>query len=107
MTWTGGSAGLDYADLLPGLAQYLSNHPELTLKSLLENPPRRVGSLDVGYGGLAVLCKMVFEGAGLPGLRAVLSAGTDPSTIVSTAAQELSVSPTELDSIWRKEGGVR
>ncbi|MHC4147078.1 MAG: hypothetical protein ACYSUD_20190 [Planctomycetota bacterium] len=83
MTWTAGSAGLEYVDLLPGLAQYLSNHPELTLESLLENPPRRVGSLDVCCGGLAVLCKMVFDRAGLPGLRALLSTGRDLSTIAS------------------------
>lgn len=107
MTWTGGSAGLDYADLLPGLAQYLSDHPELTLQSLLENPPPRVGSLDVGYDGLAVLCKLLFDRAGLPGLRALLSAGREPSTIVRTAAQALGVSPAELDSMWRKETGIR
>jgi hypothetical protein len=103
MTWTGGSAGLDYRELLPGLAKYLSDHPELTLQSLLENPPPRVGSLDVGYDGLAVLCKMVFDHAGLPGLRALLSAGKDPVTIVNTAARTLAVSPEDLNTIWRKE----
>ena len=106
MTWTGGSAGLDYAELLPGLAMYLSDHPELTLQSLLENPPPRVGSVDVGYDGLSVLCKMVFDRAGLPGLRALLSAGRDPSTVVGAAAQALGVSPTELDSLWRRQSGV-
>ncbi len=106
MTWTGGSAGLDYADLLPGLAQYLSAHPQLTLEGLLEDPPARAGTLDVGYGGLAVLCKLVFSRSGLHGLRALLSAGNDPSTIVSTAAQAVRVSPAELDSLWRKECGV-
>jgi hypothetical protein len=107
MTWTGGSVGLEYVDLLPGLAKYLSNHPELTLEGLLKNPPPRVGSLDVGNGGIAVLCKMVFGRAGLAGLRALLSAGSDPRTVVSTAAQALGVSPAELDSMWRKETGVR
>jgi hypothetical protein len=65
-----------------------------------------VGSLDVGYDGLAVLCKMVFDRGGLPGLRALLSAGKDPSTIVSTAAKTLDVSPKKLNSKWRKECGV-
>ena len=106
MTWTGGSAGLEYAELLPGLARYLSDHADLTLQSLLENPPPRVGSLDVGYGGLAVLCKLVFDRKGLPGLRALLSAGRDPSTIVTTAAQTLSVSTAELNSLWRRQSGV-
>lgn len=106
MTWTGGSAGLDYAELLPGLAEYLSDHPTLSLQNVLENPPPRRGNLDVGYSGLAVLCKMVFDRAGLPGLRVLLSAGRDPSTIVSTAAQALGVSAAELNSMWRKESGV-
>ncbi|MGH7724968.1 MAG: hypothetical protein ACREOU_06020 [Candidatus Eiseniibacteriota bacterium] len=107
MTWTGGSAGLDYAELLPALAQYLSDHPELSLQGVLENPPLRRGGLDVGYSGLAVLCNMVFDGAGLPGLRALLSAGQDPATIVSSAANQLRLSPAELESRWRKECGVR
>ncbi len=106
MTWTGGSAGLDYAELLPGLARYLSDHPELTLQSLLENPPPRVGTLDVGYDGLAVLCKMLFDRSGRSGLRALLSAGSDPSTIVTTAARTLGISPAELDSLWRRQSGV-
>jgi len=106
MTWTGGSAGLDYAELLPGLARYLSDHPELTLQTLLENPPPRVGTLDVGYDGLAVLCKLVFDRSGLSGLRALLSAGRDPSAIVTTAAQTLGIPPAELDSLWRRQSGV-
>jgi len=107
MTWTGGSAGLEYVDLLPGLAKYLSNHPELTLEGLLENPPPRVGSLDVGYDGLAALCKMVFGHTGLAGLRALLSAGSDPSRVVSVAAKTLGVSSAELNTMLRKECGVR
>ena len=106
MTWTGGSAGLDYPELLPGLARYLSDHPALTLQNLLENPPPRVGPLDVGYDGLAVLCKMLFDRSGLSGLRVLLSAGSDPTTIVTTAAQTLGIRPAELDSLWRRQSGV-
>jgi hypothetical protein len=107
MTWTGGSAGLDYAALLPGLARYLADHPDLTLLSLLEDPPPRVGTLDVGYGGLAMLCKLLFDRRGLPGLRALMSAGRDPGTIVSTAAGALGITPAELDSLWRRQSGAR
>jgi hypothetical protein len=106
MTWTGGSAGLDYPALLPGLARYLFDHPELTLQGLLENPPPRVGTLDVGYVGLAVLCKLVFGKRGLSGLRALLSAGRDPSAVVTTVAQTLGIPPAELDSLWRRQSGV-
>jgi hypothetical protein len=107
MTWTGGSAGHDYAELLPGLARYLTDHPELTLQGLLEDPPPRSGSLDVGYDGLAVLCKMVFDRGGLPGLRALLSSGSDPATIVATAAHALGIPNEEVDSLWRRECGAR
>src|SRR5439155_3990697 len=72
MTWTGGSAGLDYPHLLPGLARYLAAHPGLSLEAVMEDPPPRTGTLDVGYGGLAVLCDLVHRGRGLAGLRAVL-----------------------------------
>src|SRR6266581_1070622 len=52
MTWTGGSAGLDFNALLPGLKQYLDAHPGLTLESILTDPPPRSGTVDVGYDGL-------------------------------------------------------
>src|SRR5713226_4837939 len=35
MTWTGGSAGLTFKQLMPGLKQYLDAHPEITLESIL------------------------------------------------------------------------
>ena len=59
MTWTGGSAGVDFRQLIPGLKHYLDDHPDLTLESILTDPPARSGTVDVGYDGLAVLCKMV------------------------------------------------
>jgi hypothetical protein len=107
MTWTGGSAGLDVSELLPPLARYLADRPKLSLQSVLENPPPRTGTLDVGYDGLAVLCKMVYERRGLRGLRRLLAAGRDPSTIVSTTARVLGVSPAELNVMWRNACGVR
>ena len=39
-------------------------------------------------------------------VRALLSAGRDPSTIVTTAAQALGIPPAELDSLWRRQSGV-
>lgn len=107
MTWTGGSAGRDFEDLLPGLTRYLTDHPELSLQGLLEAPPLRRQGLDVGYAGLAVLCKLVFEREGLSGLRALLASGKDPERIVTTVAHRLGVSPSELNELWRRESGVR
>jgi len=107
MTWTGGSAGLDYAQLLPGLARYVAEHPDLTLLGIMQSPPTRVGSLDVGYDGMALLCKLVFDGSGLPGLRALLSAGTEPERVLDTAAQRLGVSRQGLDSLWRARALAR
>jgi len=101
MTWTGGSAGLDYSRLLPGLARYVAGHPGLTLQSVMEHPPPRDGSLDVGYDGLAVLCQLVYLRGGLPALRAILGAGRSADDVLATSARELGVSRTSLDSLWR------
>src|SRR5438445_13896153 len=70
MTWAGGSAGLDYNQLLPGLRTYVNSHPDLTIKSILTTPPARVGTRDVGYHPFATL------GHKIPGevrLRALLA----------------------------------
>ena len=63
------------------------------------------GSLDVGYDGLAVLCQLVFEHQGLPGLRAILSAGTKPAQVLDSVARVLKVSHSALDSLWRAQAG--
>lgn len=102
MTWAGGSAGLDYAGLLAGLARYLAAHPALTLEAILRNPPPRTGTLDVGYDGLAVLCDLVHRRAGLAGLRAVLGAGRTPEAVLDAAARQLGMSRAALGSAWRK-----
>jgi hypothetical protein len=106
MTWTGGSAGQRYDELVPRLSQYLLEHPDLTVEKVLRDPPKRIGSLDIGYVGPAVLCKMAFDRGGLVSLRALLSAGRDPKTILSAAAQLLGVSSAKLNSLWRKECGI-
>jgi len=102
MTWVGGSAGLDFKELIPGLKRYLDGHPDLTLESIMTSPPPREGALDVGYDGLAVLCKMVHDAGGIAGLRSLANAGSEPRLVLSTAAQLLRVSPASLDGIWRR-----
>lgn len=101
MTWTGGSAGLDFRDLMPGLKLYLDAHPDLTLERVVTDPPPRSGSLDVGYDGLAVLCQMVYDVGGLAGVRSLASAGRDPSAVLGTAARLLNVPQARLDRLWR------
>jgi len=102
MTWTGGSAGLDFKDLMPGLKHYLDAHPDLMLESVLADPPPRTGSLDVGYDGLAVLCKMVYDVGGVAGIRSLASAGREPRAVLDTAARLLHVPPAQLDRVWRE-----
>jgi len=102
MTWVGGSAGLDFKDLLPGLKQYLDAHPDLTLEGVLANPPLRKGALDVGYDGFAVLCKMVYDVGGIAGVRSWASAGRDPRAVLTTAARLLNVPETQLNRLWRQ-----
>ena len=101
MTWTGGSAGLEFKALIPGLKRYLDVHPDLTLESILTNPPLRTGTLDVGYDGLAVVCKMVYDAAGLTGIRNLASAGREPRAVLSAAARVLHIPDNQLDRLWR------
>jgi hypothetical protein len=101
MTWTGGSAGLSFSELLPGLAAFLARHPEVTLDTVLTHPPPREGSLDVGYDGAAVLCAMVFEKGGIVAVRDWLSLGSDPSASLTSAARILGVPRSGLDALWR------
>ena len=105
MTWTGGSAGLTFLQLMPGLKAYLDAHADLTLETVLSDPPPRVGALDVGYDGLAVLCKMIYDAGGLPALRELAGAGRDPRAVLATSARLLKVSPSQLDALWRRRVG--
>jgi hypothetical protein len=102
MTWTGGSAGLTFSQLMPALKGYLDSHPDLTLESILTDPPSRTGTLDVGYDGLAVLCKMVFDAGGLPAIRELAGAGREPREVLGAAARILRVSESQLDQLWRR-----
>ena len=102
MTWTGGSAGLTFPELMPGLKGYLDAHPDVTLENILTDPPARTGTLDVGYDGIAVLCRMVYDAGGLPAIRELASAGREPPAVVGAAARLLKVSESQLDTLWRR-----
>ena len=102
MTWAGGSAGLDFQDLLPDLAAYVASHPEVTLRNIMEAPPPRVGTLDVGYDSFAVLCDMIAGAGGVAALREWLQSGTDAESVLGGAARLLHVSVAQLDSLWRR-----
>jgi hypothetical protein len=102
MTWTGGSAGLDFAHLLPGLKAYVQAHPQLTLEAALATPPAREGSLDVRYDGAAVLCAMLYEKGGLAAIRELASAGRDLNDVLRTAARLLRIPREQLNESWRR-----
>src|SRR5437899_6608594 len=69
MTWVGGAPGRDFKDLMPGLEQHLDAHADITLAGILTKPPPRIGTLDIGYAGLAVVCQMAYECGGPAGIR--------------------------------------
>ena len=106
MTWTGGSAGLEFKNLMPALKRYLDAHPDVTLESIMTNPPPREGTLDLGYDGLAVLCEMVHRAGGLAAVRELANAGVEPRLVLGTAARLLRVTPVELDALWRRRIAV-
>jgi hypothetical protein len=101
MTWVGGSAGLDYLHLLGGLQSYVRAHPELTLEHVLSDPPPRVGSLDVGYDGPAVLCAMVHDHGGDGAVRELVRAGPSVADVLGAAARLLGVPRDSVDARWR------
>jgi hypothetical protein len=102
-TWTGGSAGLRFQDLLPGLARYLRLHPEVTLDGVAAHPPVREGTVDVGYDGFAVLCQMVFEKGGAFAMKALTDAGTSADAALDSAARLLGLSRSDLRAAWRRK----
>lgn len=102
MTWAGGSAGLDFEDLLPDLAAYVAAHPEVTLRSIMDAPPPRVGTLDVGYDGFAVLCDMIAGAGGVAAVREWLQSGTAPDSVLGAAARLLYLRADQLDGAWRR-----
>ncbi len=101
-TWTGGSAGLEFPELLPRLKSYVQQHPDVTLKAIMTDPPVREGTLDVGYDGFAVLCEMLFEKGGAPAIRDLAQAGTGPDEVLAAAARLLDVPLTGLDAAWQR-----
>ncbi|MEP6574783.1 MAG: hypothetical protein ABJD11_18940 [Gemmatimonadota bacterium] len=101
MTWTGGSAGIEFKGLLPGLEHYLEAHPELTLQDVMVRPPLREGSLDVAYDGFAVLCRMIYERGGMTALRGFLTAGRTQDEVLGGAAKLLMIPRASLDQAWR------
>jgi hypothetical protein len=100
-TWTGGSAGLRFRQLMPALSRYLAAHPTLTLEQIWADAPRREGSLDVGYDGFAVLCELVYAQGGLAGITALADAGRDSAAVLNTAARIIGVPRARLDEAWR------
>ena len=101
MTWVGGSGGLDYPHLLPALQAYVQAHAELTLEQLLTDPPPRVGSLDVGYDGAAVLCALVHDRGGDDAVRDFVRSGPTPADVLEAAARLLSAPRDSVDALWR------
>lgn len=107
-TWVGGSAGLPYQALLPGLASWLSTHPDATLRDIMENPPQRVGTLDVGYDVFAVIVAMAHERGGIRAVRELVQGGPTPADAMRTIARVLGGSEAQVNELWRRRvRGVR
>jgi len=105
-TWVGGMEGIFYPKLLPAIRRYLEAHPEVTLDSVLQNPPQRQGTLDVGYVGAAALCALVHAAGGVPAVRQLASAGPSADSVIAVAARLVGVAPGGLDARWRRTLGV-
>jgi len=87
--------------LLPALQAYVQAHAELTLEQLLTDPPPRVGSLDAGYDGAAVLCALVHDRGGDDAVRDFVRSGPTPADVLEAAARLLSAPRDSVDALWR------
>jgi hypothetical protein len=69
-TWLGGTIGLTYAQSLKGLGEFLREHPNVTLDSIVNH----VYPQTVTYRAGALLMDIVHEKAGVPAVRSMFAA---------------------------------
>ncbi len=72
-TWVGGTTGMDFKTAARGLAVFLSQHPGVTLDSVLDGPlqPQQF------YPAAAVFVSMAYDSGGIPAVKALYNSGDD------------------------------
>lgn len=68
----------------------------------MENPPQRVGTLDVGYDVFAVIVAMADARGGITAVRELVKGGPTPADAMRTVARVLGVSETQVDELWQR-----
>ena len=72
-TWVGGTSGVDFKTAARELAGFLSNHPAITLDSILDGavPPKQL------YPAAAVFASMANDEGGIAAVKALYDSGDD------------------------------
>jgi len=96
-TWLGGTAGGDFAAATRDLAKFLSAHPKVSLDSLLS------GSFSTAqtYPAAAMLVAMVFDAAGIAGIKALFEGGKSPDALRKTLERLLHRRWSAIATEWR------
>lgn len=96
-TWLGGTTGMDFPTAARGLAGFLSQHPELTLDSLM------TGHFPVAqfYPAGAVFVDMTFRHGGTAAVKTLFDAGFSPEQFHATAERIYRKRWAEIAADWR------
>jgi hypothetical protein len=101
-TWAGGSAGLSFPGLVPGLRYWLEKHPSATLRDILLDPPIREETLDVGYDALAIVCDMVFDRGGIRAIRELARAGPTADDVMRAVSRLVGMPAKDVEMAWKR-----
>lgn len=97
-TWLGGTVGLTYQQSLRGLAEYLREHPAVTLDSLIDQG----GPQTQLYRGGALLTEMVFERGGTSAVKSLFDAGPSANDFRSAVSRIMQQPWSKVVDDWRK-----
>ena len=97
-SWFGGSIGLRYEQMIRHYAAFLADRPQITLDSVLANPPVDLGERPAG----AMLVAMVAQHAGVAGLKALVDAGPASEDLRTTVSRLLGVPWQMVEAEWKR-----
>jgi len=97
-TWLGGTTGMDFATAARGLAAFLTEHPTVSLDSLVSGsfPPAQT------YPAGAVVAEMVFEEGGVDAVKALFNAGGTAAEFRATLEHLLKRPWLAINGDWHR-----
>jgi len=97
-TWLGGTAGMDLRTASRGLATFLTDHPEVTLDSMMA---RRFPAAQF-YPAAGVFTLMVFERGGTDAVKGLFTAGADAPSLRAAMERLFNLPWASIADEWRR-----